>query len=160
MMNVTFRCPMCEATERVALDDAAARMVCPGCHHEPRAAATAIVKGELKHCPVCGDDELFIRKDFPQKLGVAIVVLGFILSSIAWYQYMIWLAFGILFATALIDVVLYLVMGEALVCYRCNAHVRDLSDISGYRGFDLETHERHRQRAARLQETRQTVAGD
>ncbi len=55
-----------------------------------------------------------MRKDFPQRLGVAIVVTGFIASSIAWSQYMTLLTFGILFATALIDVVLYLIVGEAL----------------------------------------------
>lgn len=104
----------------------------------------------LKQCLVCGSQDLFVRKDFPQRLGVGIVVVGFIASSIAWSQYMTYLTFAILFATAAIDVVLYLLMGEALVCYRCHAEYRMVEGLQHHEGFNLETHERYRQMAARM----------
>jgi hypothetical protein len=115
-----------------------------------------LTEAGLRRCLVCGSEDLFVRKDFPQQLGVGIVVAGFIASSIAWSQYMTLLTFGILFATALIDVVLYLIVGEALVCYRCQAQYRMAPGIEQHSAFNLETHERYRQQAARLAEQRRT----
>ena len=53
--------------------------------------------------------------------------------------------FGILFATALIDVVLYLTVGNLLQCYRCQAQYRGVPGLENHEPFDLETHEKHRQ---------------
>jgi len=111
--------------------------------------------GGVKYCVVCRSPDLFIRKDFPQWLGVLIVVIGFAASSVAWYYHQIEWTFGILFATAAIDVVLYLLMGEALVCYRCGAHFRNVGSVDQHSGFDLETHERYRQAAARRESSHQ-----
>jgi hypothetical protein len=93
-----------------------------------------------------------LRKDFPQRLGVAIVALGFIGSTIAWYYYWIYTAYAVLFATALLDVVLYFFVPAALVCYRCQAHYRHVAALDLHSPFSLETHERYRQQAARLAE--------
>ena len=95
---------------------------------------------------------MFIRKDFPQRLGVTIVCLGFLASSIAWFYHQILLSFGILFGTAAIDVILYMVMGNVLECYRCHAQYRGLGDIASHGSFNLEVHERFRQEAARLEQ--------
>ena len=65
---------------------------------------------------------------------------------------------GILFATALIDVVLYVVMGNVLECYRCHAQYRGLPSLEGHEGFNLEVHERYRQQAARLRQHPHTPA--
>jgi hypothetical protein len=83
-------------------------------------------------------------------LGVSIVVVGFIASSIAWGFHMIYTTYAILFATALIDVTLYFLVGNVLQCYRCRAEFRQLADLSRHEPFHLETHERYRQQAARL----------
>jgi hypothetical protein len=101
---------------------------------------------------VCPCTELFLRKDFPQRLGVAIVAAGFIGSTIAWYHHWIYTAYAALFATALLDVVLYLFVPMALVCYRCQAHYRQVDGLESHSPFSLETHERYRQQAARLAE--------
>jgi len=106
----------------------------------------------IERCLVCPSSELFARKDFPQKLGVALVVIGFVASSVAWANYQVFWTFAILFATALVDLVLYLVMGESLTCYRCHAQYRGAQEIERHGGFDLETHERYRQLAARLKD--------
>jgi hypothetical protein len=91
-----------------------------------------------------------VRKDFPQRLGVAIVVVGIVASSIAWGYTFVVATFAILFATALVDVVLYLVVPDALMCYRCGAQYRGAPGISQHESFNLETHERYRQQAARM----------
>jgi hypothetical protein len=79
-----------------------------------------------------------------------LVVIGFIGSSIAWANYQVGLSFAILFVTALIDLGLYIVMGESLTCYRCHAQYRGFEENPVHTGFDLETHERYRQMAARM----------
>ena len=126
---------------------------CERCHAELEVPPDALAEDELKRCAVCRSSDLFIRKDFPQRLGVAIVVMGFFASSVAWYRYEIYLAFGILFTTAAIDIVLYLLVADALVCYRCGAQYRRVGNLTDHGAFELETHERYRQLAARMEGT-------
>jgi hypothetical protein len=107
---------------------------------------------KLSSCLICGGQELFIRKDFPQRLGVTIVILGFAASCVAWYFQWIITTFGILFGTAFVDVALYAVMGNVLECYRCHAQYRRIPRLDEHDAFNLETYERHRQLAARLEQ--------
>lgn len=149
-MNVTFACPRCQQGARVDLDPTAHSFTCPACDQQLEVPAGAVVNGQVQRCLVCPSVDLFVRKDFPQRLGVGIVAVGILASCITWgYSYLI-ATFAILFATALIDVVLYAIVPEALMCYRCGAMYR-LSEHGAQHGpFNLETHERHRQQAARM----------
>jgi DNA-directed RNA polymerase subunit RPC12/RpoP len=157
-MNVTYRCPECEAVVRAKLANQPTTLGCSHCGRQIAVPADAIGKGRITRCLVCPSTELFARKDFPQRLGVALVAMGFIGSSIAWAYYHVLWSFAILFGTALIDLVLYLVMGESLTCYRCHAQYRGFEEIERHGGFDLETHERYRQMAARMkQQSSQTA---
>jgi hypothetical protein len=148
-MNVTFSCPRCEGAVRleVAVGDAA--LVCPHCQARMPIPPGAMAEGSLRRCLVCPSHDLFARKDFPQRLGVAIVVVGFAASCVAWYYYEYIWTYAILFATALVDALLYLYCGEALQCYRCGAMYRGVTEPGEYPSFSLEVHERHRQQAAR-----------
>jgi uncharacterized protein YbaR (Trm112 family) len=153
-MNVTFSCNSCQQTVTCSFDPETTEIACPRCAVKYRVPADSFADEKLQRCLVCPSDELFIRKDFPQRLGVAVVVLGFIASSIAWYYYQIILTFAILFATALIDVILYAMVGGVLVCYRCQAHYRGVEGSAAHGHFELETHERFRQQSARLNQQR------
>ncbi len=55
----------------------------------------------------------------------------------------------------MIDVVLYLTMGNVLECYRCHAQYRDLPEFDDYEQFDLEAYKKYRQQSLRLKEARQ-----
>ncbi len=112
--------------------------------------ADAFEGDQLRRCLVCPSTDLFVRKDFPQRLGVGIVVLGIAASSIAWGYSLPILTFAILSATALLDVVLYLLVPNALMCYRCGAQYRLAPGMDRHGAFNLETHERYRQQAARM----------
>ena len=149
-MNVTYNCPACHKPVREHLSDATATLDCPHCHQKISVPAKAIQRDHIHRCLVCPSTDLYARKDFPQRLGVALVIIGFVASSIAWANYMVFWTFAILFTTALIDLVLYIVMGESLTCYRCGAQYRGFDEIELHGGFDLETHERYRQMAARM----------
>jgi hypothetical protein len=157
-MNVTFNCPHCEQDARVDVAEGARSLACPHCQATLRFPENAWNGGQLKRCVVCPSSDLFLRKDFPQSLGVGVVAFGIVSSTIAYYFGMIYLTFGLLFACAAIDFILYYIVGQALVCYRCHTHYRMLPGLGGHVPFNLETHERYRQEAARLGEKRKVEA--
>lgn len=148
-MNVTFRCPNCHRVAAAELDGAA-EIACSACQTKWTLPADAFAEGKVVRCVICPSDELYLRKDFSQAVGVAIVVFGFVVSSVFWYWRMPMWTYGVLFATALIDVVLYLTVGNLLQCYRCQAQYRGVAGIDTHQPFDLETHEKHRQQLIRL----------
>ena len=152
-MNITYRCPSCEQTVRSPIEAGDVEVLCPQCEHSIRTPPGAIDDQTLNRCLVCPSKELFIRKNFPQRLGVTIVVLGFAISCVTWYYELVIATFAVLFATAGIDVLLYLLMGNALQCYRCQAHYTGVQGLPQHGPFDLEIHERHRQEKIRLRQT-------
>ncbi|MDX1945176.1 MAG: hypothetical protein SFU86_07200 [Pirellulaceae bacterium] len=149
-MNVTFRCPHCDQISRADFEAGSREVACPHCATAWPLPDQAVSADKLHRCLICPSTELFIRKDFSQRLGVAIVVVGFIISSIFWYYRMPLWTYAVLFATALIDVVLYVVVGNVLHCYRCQAQYRGVPGLENHAAFDLETHEKHRQQLIRL----------
>ena len=110
----------------------------------------AVSEAGLARCVVCPSDDLYLRKDFSQRLGVTIVALGIVVSTVFWYYRMPFWTYGVLFLTALIDLALYFTVGNLLQCYRCQTQYRDVPGLADFEAFNLETHERHRQQLARL----------
>lgn len=148
-MNLSFVCRQCQRPARIQAREQLDRVVCPHCQSGYDLAGMWR-ESRLCSCPICGCRELFVRKDFSQRLGVMIVGTGIVLSSIAWAYHLRFVTYGVLFATALIDVVLYFSVGNMLQCYRCHAEYRDLAGLEEREPFNLETHERYRQQEARL----------
>ena len=161
-MTISWNCPECERTSHTPWSPKDASLDCGQCGH--RIATPAAVSGEqvLDRCVVCSCDELFLRKDFPQMLGVLIVIIGFAISTVFWAYRMPIAAFAAMFAVAAIDFALYFFVPNGLMCYRCHAQYHHPEDMGEFGAFELETHERYRQQAARLeQETAaKPVAGD
>jgi DNA-directed RNA polymerase subunit RPC12/RpoP len=147
-MNVVYACPRCGATNRqqVVLVDPLKCVACGQTIAQPEGAVT---DGQVHRCLACPSVDLFLRKDFPQRTGVALVAIAVVGSSAAWYYGSLTWTFGILFATALVDLILYLIVGNSLMCYRCGAQYRGVANLDSYGAFDLETHEKHRQIVAR-----------
>ena len=97
-MLITYACPSCGSTVAVDGVESAAAIVCPRCAAPVEVPSGAVVwvgpggepvdsgAGEprLRRCLVCPCTELFTRKDFPQRLGVGIVVAGFAASCVTW----------------------------------------------------------------------------
>jgi uncharacterized protein YbaR (Trm112 family) len=151
-MNVTFRCPGCQQQGRAQFDATTSEIACPACNSTWPVPEGAVTQTRVLRCLICPSAELFIRKDFSQTLGVLIVAVGFVISSVFWYYRMPYWTYGVLFATALIDVVLYLVVGNVLHCYRCQAQYRGVPGLDNHESFNLETHEKHRQQQIRLKQ--------
>ena len=149
-MNVTFACPSCQAGVRQHFEASTPALACPHCGQAITIPPGAVEGDRVKRCLCCPSTDLFVRKDFPQRVGVLIVAVGIIGSSIAWNYANLGWTFGILFATALADVALFAVVGNALMCYRCGAQYRGTEEMDAHGQFNLETHEKYRQMAARL----------
>jgi hypothetical protein len=153
-MQVVFQCPGCHETRRAAVVSGTAALACDACRWSRNVPADDRESAAPRRCLVCGCDDLWRQKEFPQRVGLAMVALGALLSTIAWAYHMPATALGVLLGFALVDLVLFTVMKDVLVCYRCHARYRDVVFRDDHPRFNLETAERYRQEAARLDETR------
>lgn len=153
-MQVTFNCPACQQVRRAGVAAGVTAITCDGCHWSRLLRADDLQTAAPQKCLVCGCNDLWRQKDFPQRVGLAMVALGAILSTIAWAYHLPGTALGILLGFALIDLLLFTFMKDVLVCYRCAARYRDVSFRDDHPRFNLETAERYRQETARLEETR------
>lgn len=149
-MNITFSCPQCHQSARTDVSTGDRSFDCPHCHTSLSIPSDAWDDGTLQRCLACPSTDLYVRKDFPQWLGVTVVAIGILASCVAWGMSYVLITFAILMATALVDVVLYMIVPNALMCYRCHAQYRMVDGLEKHGAFNLETHERYRQQAARL----------
>jgi hypothetical protein len=103
------------------------------------------LRGPLTTCPECGCRDLFVRKDFPQKLGLAVVVaaaVAFVVLSVR--RSTMYLGVLVLLAAVLVDAVLYLFVHRVTVCYRCRAEFRGVRVNPEHEGFELAVGEKYR----------------
>lgn len=149
-MRVEFQCPRCLKTDACQVEAGAEAVSCRHCGWN-RPIPSGEIQGEApQRCLVCGCEDLWRQKDFPAQWGVAIVGAGILLSTLATAWMRPVLAIGILMAFALFDMLLFVVMRDALVCYRCHARFRHVAIAEKHGKFQLETNERYRQEAMRL----------
>jgi len=110
----------------------------------PDNSITSEDSGVLNECPKCGCRDLFIRKDFPQKLGLALVVgAGIAFLILAARRQSFYLGIAVLLAAAVIDGLLYCFVPRITVCYRCRAEFRGALNPK-HGGFDLAVAEKYR----------------
>jgi hypothetical protein len=123
---------------------------CPQCDH--LLALPADADPALPACVVCGDHELYKKKDFPHSLGMGILVLACLASTITYALHEFWLTWAILIGSAAFDGLLYLWVKDVIVCYRCGAHYRGVAANPEHKPFELTTHERYRQERLRREQ--------
>jgi hypothetical protein len=146
-VNIRFECPVCSEPGR-ASGSGAAEWQCPACNHRKYLD----LDPALPACAVCGNPELYKKKDFPHGLGMTILLASFVLATITWARHQFWASWAILIGSALFDGLLYLWVKDVVVCYRCNAHHRGLTPGPEHRPFELTVHERYRQERLRREE--------
>ncbi len=101
----------------------------------------------LTQCPRCGCRDLFVRKDFPQRLGLAIVVAaGTAFLVLAASRQRFYLGALVLLAAALVDFALYALVPKMTVCYRCRGEFRDVPINPEHGGYELAVGEKYRPR--------------
>ena len=80
--------------------------------------------------------ELYVQRDFNQRAGLAIVVVGAVLAPFTPY-------YSSLLVAALIDAGLYALLPEIAICYRCQAHYRRFRRNPEHQPFDLHVAEKY-----------------
>ncbi len=147
-MNVRFPCPQCHAIDQVELNGPV-EWQCPRCDHLLVLPET----GQTAHsCLVCGNGELYKKKDFPHWLGLTILTVACLGSIIPYWLYHQWLTWTILIGSAAFDGLLYLWVGDVVVCYRCDAHYRGCGVQEDHKPFELVIAERYRQERIRREQ--------
>lgn len=155
-MEITWECPSCGISRSTELDASAHALTCASCKALRPIAAGSIDATGLTKCAACATDDLYVQKDFPQGLGLVIVIVGFIIGTIFWYYNMPLLTYGVLILSAAIDLLLYRYVREVTICYRCLSQYRGSGSNPGgrYKPFDLAVGERYRQERIRAEELR------
>jgi DNA-directed RNA polymerase subunit RPC12/RpoP len=137
-MQILVRCPKCDAGLPIRAADPPAAIRCGRCGRDiPLEVSEALAAGRaVDRCPVCGGGEFYRRKDFDPKVGLAVVIAGATISGIFYWFGRDLIAYGILAAAALIDLIVYGCLKDITVCYRCHAEFRGaMSPTAG--AFDL-----------------------
>ncbi len=143
--KVLFVCPRCDVPSSAPLVEPV-EWKCSACdqflHLEPQPK-------ELPHCAVCGNHEIYKQKDFPQRFGLGLLVIAFVASIFTYgYYHPVW-TWSILIGTAIFDGALYLMVGDALVCYRCHAYHKGFETTKEHEPFEITVGERYRQERLR-----------
>jgi hypothetical protein len=133
--EIAFACLSCGREATAGIDG---RGTCAHCG----AASDLDVRDALRAsriveaCPACGNALLYVQRDFNQKVGLAIVVIGAALAPFTPY-------YASLFVAAAVDAGLYALLPEVTVCYRCHAHLRGFARNPRHRAFDLHLAEQY-----------------
>jgi hypothetical protein len=139
-MQIIAKCPKCDAGLAVDAAAAPAAIACGGCQKNIPLAWSDAVRDDraVDRCPVCGGSDFYLRKDFDPKLGLTVVIIGALISAgFYWYGRDL-IAYSILGAATLIDLIVYGRLGEVTVCYRCHTEFRGKYPRTAV-GFDLHT---------------------
>ena len=139
-MEVTLTCPNCQSALPLKALNAPNEVHCGACQH----LITILISENLENdclvdqCPQCEGTDFYRRKDFDPQIGLLVVVMASLISAVfLWYELVV-IAFGVLGAAALIDLIVYQLLGEITVCYRCHSEFRGTYDVQAG-NFDLHT---------------------
>ena len=132
MASVHFLCLSCET--RLGREAGEPARPCEQC-----GVASPVVAPEagarIERCAACGHDQLYFQKDFNRTTGIALVVLGSIF--VPW-------TYGLsLLGVTILDYVVWRMVKDVIVCYRCQAVHRGYPPNPDIKPFDLVVHDRH-----------------
>ncbi len=132
MPSVHFLCAQCDV--RLARVAGEPPRACDRCGAETSVSAPA-ESTIIDRCVACGHDELYFQKDFNRTTGITLVVIGAIFVPWTW---------GLsLLGVTILDYIVWRLVKDVIVCYRCQAVHRGYPANPALKPFDLATHDRH-----------------
>lgn len=139
-MQVVAKCPKCDAGLPVDANEPASAIKCGACGQEiPLTFSGALTADRaVDRCPVCGGADFYIRKDFDPTIGLTVVVIGALISGVFYWFGKDLVAYSILAAAVVIDLVVYGRLKDVTVCYRCHSEFRGAYERTAG-AFDLHT---------------------
>lgn len=125
-MQVIAHCPKCDAGLPVNAAEAPESIKCGGCGHLLPLSFSDELRSDTRVdvCPVCRGADFYIRKDFDPKIGLAVVIIGALISAGFYWFGEDLIAYSILAVAALVDLIVYTRLGDVTVCYRCHSEFR------------------------------------
>jgi hypothetical protein len=99
--------------------------------------------GFVRNCVGCGHDNLYIQKDFNRTLGLAIVIVGSLISLFFFSRTQPLLGMMALFVSAGVDFIIYSLVGDVTVCYACHTIYRGFPRNPDHGPFDLKDLEKY-----------------
>ena len=125
-MQIVAKCPQCDAGLPVRPAEAPAAIKCGGCGREIPLTFSAALEADtgVDACPICRGADFYTRKDFDPKVGLAVVVIGALISAVFYWFGRDLIAYGILAFAVLVDLAVYGRLKEVTVCYRCHSEFR------------------------------------
>jgi hypothetical protein len=131
--QIAFRCPACSGEAECGLSGLG-RCACGA---TPSLTLSPSLRDEqiVDVCPACAGSQLYVQRDFNQKAGLGVVVVGAVLAPFTHYASLV--------VAALVDSALYLMLAEIAICYRCQAHFRGFKRNPKHEPFDLHLAEQY-----------------
>jgi hypothetical protein len=133
VMEIELACPQCRRAVvcRVpGVDDF--EKACEWCGAPAARPSPAMrERNEIDRCARvgCGCAEFFVQRDFSQKVGILVFVIGAALAPWTYYLSLV--------AAALLDWGLFHLVGDVTICYKCAAHYRGAAPNPAHKAFDL-----------------------
>jgi len=139
-LHILARCATCDAGLPIGGDERADAITCGRCGRTiPLHISEAIrLDRAVDICPICQGADFYGRKDFDPKVGLTVVIIGALISGVFYWYGRDLIAYSILAAAALIDLVVYGRLKDLTVCYRCHSEFRGTYPRTAA-AFDLHT---------------------
>jgi hypothetical protein len=133
--EIAFACPACSGE---AVCGVAGEGQCRACGKPANLDIPPALRETrvIERCPACDSTLLYVQRDFNQKTGLGVVVVGALLAPFTPF-------YSSLIVAALVDAGLYLLLPEITVCYRCHAHFRRFTRNPKHQAFDLHIAEQY-----------------
>ncbi len=144
MSEVNLRCPGCGNGVFISIGAGAAG-TCSKCGREARADFLPAGGQPLACCGVCQRRDLYQQRDFNRNLGAAVATVTCLVSFGLFFWN--WLAgLATLVGLALVDLALFLLLDEVVICYACGAVHRGFPKNPQIPGFNLVVLDRYEKR--------------
>ena len=143
-MRISFRCSHCKSElsfEDLSHDESP----CPKCGKDIALYINAAMRerNEVGHCAICNCPSVYRQKDFNRTFGVILFGLAAVACLILVSKNLVFWGYGILVGTAAVDMLLYKLLPEVIICYRCHAQYRDFAPSPAVAPFELGLAEKY-----------------
>jgi DNA-directed RNA polymerase subunit RPC12/RpoP len=133
--EIAFTCPSC-GREATCGADGQGRCARCGATVAVSLSPALLAREAVDRCPRCQGEQMYVQRDFNQRAGLAIVIVGGALAPFTPY-------YASLFVAAAVDALLYLLLPEITICYRCGTHFRGFPRNPRHQAFDLHIAEQY-----------------
>lgn len=139
-MQILAKCPACDAGLPVRAADGLTSIQCGRCGQMIPLSMSEAVRADraVDACPLCQGTDFYVRKDFDPKVGLTVVIMGAAASAACYWRGLDLAAYAVLAGAVLVDLVIYQMLRDLTVCYRCHTEFRGAYGRTAP-AFDLHT---------------------